>query len=425
VLFQSGTGSSARVGINSTTPASTLDVNGSETIRGNLSLPPKGPATATGGKSSQPTTLTASVFNKTTGTAVAQNFRWQAEPVGNNTAAATGSLNLLYAAGTNALAETGLTVGNNGQITFAKGQTFPASTVTGNETVQGNVSASGQLISTVSTGTAPLQVTSTTRVPNLNASLLGGMPASTFATLGSNAFAGNQSITGSVGIGTNAPAQALDLNNGSMVVRVDPGNDTTGADGGYSLVGRGAGGVPNTWWTFTAPVGGGFGVPVNSYSIWQYPPNQVPSCCLNRFNILPAEQFSDTGGAVTIDQNGNASQARSAGGMVKALVAFDGFSTITSCYNSSLTGAAATTPPCGFTETTLGTGAYNIDFGFQVSDRFISVTPVSSGICNGFVCPGPTWWVQVGSFQPASQANIIFVDISYAALNTAFHLAVF
>ena len=125
VLFQSGSGSTAKIGINSTTPASTLDVNGGETVRGNLSLPATGTANAMAGKNSQSTTYTASVFNKTTGTAVAQNFRWQAEPVGNDTSTANGSLNLLYAAGSNPVAETGLKVGSNGQITFAASQTFP------------------------------------------------------------------------------------------------------------------------------------------------------------------------------------------------------------------------------------------------------------------------------------------------------------
>jgi hypothetical protein len=46
--------------------------------------------------------------------------------------------------------------------------------------VAGNVSSSGTLISTVRTGTAPLAVSSTTQVKNLNASLLGGLPASFF-----------------------------------------------------------------------------------------------------------------------------------------------------------------------------------------------------------------------------------------------------
>jgi hypothetical protein len=125
VLFQSGTPSEAKVGINLTAPVSTLDVNGSETIRGNLSLPAKGVATATGGKNSQPATFTASVFNSTTGTPVIQNFRWQAEPTGNNTSAASGSLNLLYGQGGNSISETGLQVGGNGRIRFAPGQTFP------------------------------------------------------------------------------------------------------------------------------------------------------------------------------------------------------------------------------------------------------------------------------------------------------------
>lgn len=46
----------------------------------------------------------------------------------------------------------------------------------------GNIAAEGQLVSTVGTGTAPLAVSSTTMVTNLNAELLGGSGASSFAT---------------------------------------------------------------------------------------------------------------------------------------------------------------------------------------------------------------------------------------------------
>src|SRR5271155_3675214 len=42
VLFQSGTGSTAKIGINTTTPATRLDVNGGGTIRGALTLPATG-----------------------------------------------------------------------------------------------------------------------------------------------------------------------------------------------------------------------------------------------------------------------------------------------------------------------------------------------------------------------------------------------
>ena len=124
-ISQTGSGTSAKVGVNTATPATTLDVNGAATVRGNLSLPSIGTATSTAGKNSQPNTLIASAFNSSTGTAVAQNFRWQAEPVLNNTTTASGSLNLLYGSGSNAPAETGLKIANNGQLTFAKGQTFP------------------------------------------------------------------------------------------------------------------------------------------------------------------------------------------------------------------------------------------------------------------------------------------------------------
>ena len=105
-------------------------------------------------------------------------------------------MNLLFASGTGALAETGLSVSNKGLITFAAGQTFP--TVTGNETVTGDLTAS-ELISTVATGTAPLKVTSTTEVANLNASLLGGKAASAFAQLAAaNTFTGNQTVSGNL-----------------------------------------------------------------------------------------------------------------------------------------------------------------------------------------------------------------------------------
>ena len=42
-----------------------------------------------------------------------------------------------------------------------------------------------------------------------------------------------------------------------------------------------------------------------------------------------------------------------------------------------LAGTAATTPPCGFGFDKTGIGDYIIDFGFQVDDRFFSLTNVS------------------------------------------------
>jgi hypothetical protein len=124
VLFQSGTGATAKVGINSKTPAATLDVNGAATVRGLLNLPNTATATAAAGANSRPFGFVASAFNSGTGTASNQVFHWQAEPVNNNTSSASATLNLLFGVAPAAAAETGLKINSNGVITFAPGQTF-------------------------------------------------------------------------------------------------------------------------------------------------------------------------------------------------------------------------------------------------------------------------------------------------------------
>jgi len=75
--------------------------------------------------------------------------------------------------------------------------------------------------------------------------------------------------------------------------------------------------------------------------------------------------------------NGNTGQARTSGGFVKATVFVDAWHPpyhIVNCYNSMLTGPAATTPPCGFNFTEGFFGDWNVDFGFQVGDRAVSIT---------------------------------------------------
>lgn len=125
VLFQSGAGTTAKIGINTTAPAVTLDVNGAENVHGTLNHAATGTATATAGKNSAAEDFTASVFNSSTATAIPQKFQWQAEPTGNDTASASGAMSLLYASGSAAPAETGLKISSKGVITFASGQTFP------------------------------------------------------------------------------------------------------------------------------------------------------------------------------------------------------------------------------------------------------------------------------------------------------------
>ncbi len=205
-ISQTGSGTTAKIGINTTAPATTLDVKGNTTIRGTLSLPAIGAATATAGKNSQPTSLAASSFNSSNSTAVTQTFQFKAEPAGNNTATPSGTLNVLYGAGTSAPAETGLKIASNGKITFATGQTFPG---TGNGTITG-VAAGIDLTGGGTTGGVTLNVDTTKVVTGVVAGtgLTGGgtggvqtlnLDTSKVPQLNvSNTFAGNQSILGNL-----------------------------------------------------------------------------------------------------------------------------------------------------------------------------------------------------------------------------------
>ena len=157
VLFQSGSGTTAKIGINNATPAATLDVGGNSILRGSLSLPNAGTATAAAGKDSQPLGQAASTFNSTSGKAVTQTFEWLAEPVNNDTATASATLNLLFGSGTTKPAETGLHIASTGLINFATGQTFPgAGTITGITTAAGS-----GLIGGATSGTPTLSLLNT------------------------------------------------------------------------------------------------------------------------------------------------------------------------------------------------------------------------------------------------------------------------
>lgn len=138
-LFQAGSGASVRIGVNTTTPGATLDIKGTELVRGILQLPSLGTATATSGFNSQPLDQVASSFSSGAAKSVNQTFQWQAEPAGNDTANPSATLNLLFGLGSAKPAETGLKISNAGLFTFAAGQTFPGTgTITGVSTASGS-----------------------------------------------------------------------------------------------------------------------------------------------------------------------------------------------------------------------------------------------------------------------------------------------
>jgi hypothetical protein len=319
-LFQTGSGATAKIGINTATPTATLDVKGGEVVEGLLSLPAASAATAAKGGNSQALSFTASAFNSGSSSAVNQIFRWKAEAAGNNTAAPSGTLNLLYGSGGIAPSETGLQISSKGIFTFAPGQTFPggSGTVTSvglsapvaDFTVTGSpVTSSGTL--SLLWKKVPTSANTATAIVKRDASGAFSAGAISATQLGVSGTISTGGLTASgaitaaaMGLGTPAPSERLDLgNDGNVVIKTDPGDDATPDLVGYNLIGRGPGGVPNKWSIYTAATGGGFGVPANALSIYQYPPNAIPGCCLQRFVILPATRGT-TGSTVVIDGNG-------------------------------------------------------------------------------------------------------------------------
>ena len=89
------------------------------------------------------------------------------------------------------------------------------------------------------------------------------------------------------------------------------------------------------------------------------------------------------GRALYVD--GNAAQGVSNNGLVKAMVYVLENGTIARCYNSQLTGNAATTAPCGFVSDRFCADQFcgtSINFGFRVNDRFWSATIQPGGVPN-------------------------------------------
>jgi hypothetical protein len=221
-VFQTGSGTTAKVGINTTTPVTQLDVNGAGNIRGTLSLPATGLATAGGGKNSQGLNLAASSFSSTSSTALNQVFRLQAEPAANDTTAPSGTLNLQYGLGATAPSETGFKISSKGLVTFAAGQTFPGTAELGTaDTFTKPITfAAGQAFPgtlTAVTAASPLTATTTAGKVSLglNTATLETTLNTVYAQLGaSNTFTAGQIIEGVTSVsGPNESGPTLSVSN--------------------------------------------------------------------------------------------------------------------------------------------------------------------------------------------------------------------
>jgi len=102
--------------------------------------------------------------------------------------------------------------------------------------------------------------------------------------------------------------------------------------------------------------------------------------------------------AMVITNDGNITQSRDKGGLVKAMIFVDANGTIIRCYNGMTNSSSGN---CGFGVSPFGEGAYIINFNFQVTDRFVSITPTYDG---GQVNVGAKF-----EFRPTISANEIKV----------------
>ncbi len=115
-LTATGSLSGASAALTGPLTGTAASFSGALTAGAGALLPAMGTATAAAGANSEPLDLSASSFNSNVATAVNDDFRWQAEPAGNNTASPSGTLNLLFGAGGAAPAETGLAIASTGAV---------------------------------------------------------------------------------------------------------------------------------------------------------------------------------------------------------------------------------------------------------------------------------------------------------------------
>jgi len=175
---------------------------------------------------------------------------------------------------------------------------------------------------------------------------------------------GNVGVIGNVGVGTTAPGTTLDVF--SSTTGLHPPIARFGSNGVFDsnsiLTYNGTGstelfqsGCNNCFMLGAQPGDGGM-----------------------RVNTGKTIFLGDNAGQsrLALDSTGNAFQPRTANGMVKAMLKFSPFNggRIVTCFNSTLSGASATTPPCGIGFDIAGPGEYTFFFDFQIDDRILSLT---------------------------------------------------
>jgi hypothetical protein len=320
IMFQK----SSQIGINTTAPAATLDVNGKGDVRDTLTLFPKG-------------TDSTLAVNGTT-------FK----------------------------------VDQTGKVTFVSGQTFPgAGTVTsvGLSAPSSDFKVTGSPATKSGTlnlnwNVAPTSLNTANAIvkrDSLGSFNAGAITASlgvTGLSAGTAAVTGTNSSSGYGVYGTSTAGTAI----------LGQSSGTSGTSNGIegvtsSATASGVAGVANgSGFGVYGSSSTGVGVHGDTRSATAYGVEGINNPT-GGIGVLGSAPNGD--GFYTVN---NVYQDRSAGGWVKAMAFVSGLSgNIVSCFNHTLIGAPATVPPCGFILDKTGTGDYIIDFGFQVDDRFFSI----------------------------------------------------
>jgi hypothetical protein len=315
---------SSAIGIGTTAPAATLDVNGKSDVRDTLTLFPKG-------------TDSTLAVNGTT-------FK----------------------------------VDQTGKVTFISGQTFPGAgtvssvglsapssdfNVTGSPVTKSGTLALKWTVAPTNADTANAIVKrdglGSFSAGAITASLgVTGLSAGSAAVIGNNSSSG-YGVFGSSTAGTAVWGQSFGTSGTSNGIE---GVTSSAIASGVAGVNNGSGGFG-----VYGSSGNGVGVHGDTNSPTAYGVEGI-NTATGGIGVLGSAPNGD--GFYTVN---NVYQDRSAGGWVKAM-AFFTQNGVATCFNSTLIGAPATVKPCGFTFTKAGVGDYIIDFGFQVDDRFFSIS---------------------------------------------------
>jgi hypothetical protein len=393
-VTQTSGGAAAKIGIATSAPAATLDVKGTETVRGVLTLPAKNLATSAKGGNSEPLSLVASSYNSSTAAPVNEYFNWQAESAANNTKTPSATLNLLFGAAGSTPVETGFKISSTGLMSFAKGQIFPGAGTVNSVALSAPasdfkiagvpVTGSGTLgfdwnIAPTNAATANAIVKRDTS-GSFNGGAIAASLGVTAMSSGTAAVSGANSSNGYGVLGTSSFGVAIWGESSGVSA------GATGPDGVHGVThsdqGSGVAGL-NT-------AEGGVGIYGQGIAYGVYGQAAIDGQLLPRGTGVYGTSFAGAGVAGTSSQGpgvsgtstagpafsavGNVQQDRGSGGWVKAMMYVNGSTPpyeIVRCFNSTLTGSLATTPPCGFGLVEDQIGIYTNDFGFKISDRFI------------------------------------------------------